>query len=132
MRISRYLPFALLPAAVFASAAPDAHPAALEDDISLVWVSGVTQEELHLLVERQLDLSGILDLIGPLLDLLRPESLENINLIITQAASLLGDGGAEATKELVAFASDFLNSDAFQELADTLAPLIPVHIHLYL
>lgn len=126
MLISRYVSLLLLPVAVTSTLSVN------HDDLSLVQVSGVTQDELHDLIARALDLGDIVDnikgLIQPILDLLKPQSLDNINSIISHLASLLGDGGADDTKKLVGTISDLLNSDAVQDLQDQLGPLLPVCI----
>ncbi|KAL3468990.1 hypothetical protein BJX99DRAFT_265626 [Aspergillus californicus] len=123
----------VLPVAAIASATPDASLGS-RDDISLIHVSGVSQDDIHMLLARQLDVDGIVDgiqgLLDPLLNLLRPASLQNIDLIVTQLASLLGDGGAAQTKELIDVLSQALSSDAFTQLADTLGPLLPTLIEL--
>lgn len=129
MHIPRYLPLLVLPVVVTATVSEvrsDYH------DISLVQVDGVSQDELHVFMTRALDIGDIVDnikgLIEPILDLIKPESLDNINTIITNLASLLGDGGAQDTKGLVGTISDLLNSDAIQDLTDQLGPLLPVRV----
>lgn len=100
------------------------------DEVSLIEIAGVAQEDIHLLVARQLDLDNIADsitgLLQPLLQLLSSESLAKINTIITQAASLLGDGGAEDVKNLVNVIAGLLDSDTVKDLIDQLEPLLPV------
>lgn len=105
-------------------------PDLAQDEVSLVEIAGIAQEDIHLLVARQLDLDNIADsisgLLQPLLQLISSESLANINTIITQAASLLGDGGAEDVKSLVNVIAGVLDSDTVQDLIDKLEPLLPV------
>lgn len=131
MHISRYLPLLVLPVAVVTSTVSETRSLD-HHDISLVQVSGVSQDELHVLMARALDLGDIVDnikgLIQPILDLIKPQSLDNINFIITNLAFLLGDGGADDTKDLIGTISNLLNSDAIQDLTDQLGPLLPVRI----
>jgi hypothetical protein len=100
------------------------------DEVAFIEIAGVAQENIHLLVARQLDLDNIADsitgLLQPLLQLISSKSLANINTIITQAASLLGDGGAEDVKSLVNVIAGVLDSDTVQDLIDQLEPLLPV------
>ncbi|CEL03607.1 hypothetical protein ASPCAL04759 [Aspergillus calidoustus] len=129
MRFSKYAPAVLLPTAAIASANPD-----VQDGVTLIAVEGVTQEDVHLLVRRQLDLGGIVDgigdLLGPLFDLLSSESLKKINLIITNLASVLGDLDVQQTRDLLTLLDELINSDATQGLIDTLGSLLPTLLDL--
>ncbi|KAL3489233.1 hypothetical protein BJX62DRAFT_209782 [Aspergillus germanicus] len=129
MRFSQYAPALLLPASVIASASPD-----VQNGVTLIAVEGVTQEDVHLLVRRQLDLGGIVgsigDLLNPLFDLLSSGSLKNINLIITNLASVLGDLDVQQTRDLLDLIDGLINSDATQGLLDTLGSLLPTLLDL--
>jgi hypothetical protein len=124
MRFSTYAPILLLPTAI-ASASPD-----VQNGVTLIAVEGVTQEDVHLLVRRQLDLGGIVgsigDLLDPLFDLLSSGSLKNINLIITNLASVLGNLDVQQTRDLLELIDGLINSDATQGLLDTLGSFLPV------
>ncbi|KAL2865087.1 uncharacterized protein BJX67DRAFT_383085 [Aspergillus lucknowensis] len=137
MRLSSYAPLFLAAVALAsASTAPEALPATVaavdvpaSRDVTLIPVHGVSQGDVHLLVRRQLDLDDIVDgirnLLEPILHLLKPASLQNINLIVTQLASLLNGDGASNTKDLVDSLNSALNSDVFMQLAAQLGPLLP-------
>ncbi|KAL2826163.1 hypothetical protein BJY01DRAFT_229891 [Aspergillus pseudoustus] len=123
MHISKFAPTLLLPTVVAASAnaTPDT-----QNGVTLIPVEGVSQEAVHLLVRRQLDLGGIVDLIGPLLDLLSSDSLKNINTIITNAASLLNGIDVQQARDLLDVIDGLLGSDAAGGLLGSLEDLLPV------
>lgn len=67
-----------------------------------------------------IDLSGLLDLIGPILDFLNPKTFENLAIILRNAAGLLSDENTEILVDVVALLGGFLTP----ELVDMLKGLL--------
>ncbi|OJJ55504.1 hypothetical protein ASPSYDRAFT_34428 [Aspergillus sydowii CBS 593.65] len=122
MKFFKYLTAALLPATVFAI------PAAEPELKAVSAPATITTEDFHLLMKRQTDLGSIIgdltDSLGSIKELLSSDSLKNINIVVTQLASLLGDPTTKQIKSLVSTASDLLNSDAASNLLDQLPSLL--------
>ncbi|KAL3461998.1 hypothetical protein BJX64DRAFT_259784 [Aspergillus heterothallicus] len=116
---------AVVSASASANANANAEPA-VRTDITLIPVEGVSQEAVHLLVRRQLDLGGIIDGLKGLFDLLSPASLKNINLIITNLASVLNAVDVKQVRDLLELVEGLINSDAAGGLVDKLGDLLPV------
>ncbi|KAL4891828.1 hypothetical protein BDV59DRAFT_203100 [Aspergillus ambiguus] len=113
MKFFKFLPLALLPITAYAVPTAEPEPNAID---------------FHTLNERALDLSSLLgDLtqsLGAIQDLLSPDSLNNINTLVTNAALLLSQPTANQTKSLIGTASDLLGSDTLGNLLDQLPTLL--------
>ncbi|KAL5363580.1 hypothetical protein BJX96DRAFT_178195 [Aspergillus floccosus] len=113
MKFFKFLPLALLPITTYAIPAAEPVPDAVD---------------INLLAERALDLSGLLgdltESLGAVKDLLSPDSLSNINTLVTNAAFLLAQPTANQTKSLIGTASDLLGSDTLENLLDQLPTLL--------
>ncbi|PLB46555.1 hypothetical protein P170DRAFT_427864 [Aspergillus steynii IBT 23096] len=125
MKFFKLFPLAILPFTAFAIPAPDAvsKPALELTDYQLA----------SSLVARQnsQNLSNLGDLLGDLTkslgavkDLLSPESLNNIQTLVTDASYLLKQPTAKQTKELIGTVSSLLGSKAVKDLVDQLPELL--------
>ncbi|KAL4863446.1 hypothetical protein BDV12DRAFT_189649 [Aspergillus spectabilis] len=122
MKFFQYLTAALLPVTVLAipAAEPGPKAAAVPATISV--------DDYNVLVQRQLDLGGIIgdltDALGSIKELLSSESLNNINVVVTQAAALLKDPTTNQIKSLVGTAADLLGGEAIGNLLEQLPALL--------
>lgn len=116
MKFFRILPLALLPISAYAIPAAEAEPAPYPN------------LDLHILAERQLDLGNLLsdltESIGAIKDLLAPESINNLNIVVTNLALLLNQPTVNQTKSLIGTASELLGSDTVGNLLDQLPQLL--------
>jgi len=134
----------VLPSLVLAvpgpSTSPDMFAEAVAEAISRREASAAPQPmaraasdmELAALLEaRQLDLGNLSGLLsnltasfGAISELLSPDSLANINTVVTQLAYALATPSADQLKGILATASDLLGSDAIKKLIDQLPDLL--------
>ncbi|KAI9376116.1 hypothetical protein BJX61DRAFT_491406 [Aspergillus egyptiacus] len=122
MKFFKYFTAALLPMTAFAIPAAEPEPKAAAVPATL------TVEDYNVLMKRQMDLGGIIDeltqAIGAIRELLSPESLNNINNVVTLAARLLSQPTTNQIKSLVGTASDLLGGDAIGGLLEQLPALL--------
>ncbi|KAL2826312.1 hypothetical protein BDW59DRAFT_161151 [Aspergillus cavernicola] len=122
MKFFQYLTAALLPVTVFATPAAEPEPKAATVPAT---ISG---DDYNVLVQRQLDLGSVIgdltDALGAIKDLLSLESLNNINQVVTDLASLLKDPTTKQIKSLVGTAADLLGGDALGGLLEKLPALL--------
>ncbi|KAL2869092.1 uncharacterized protein BJX67DRAFT_379570 [Aspergillus lucknowensis] len=122
MRFFQYFMAALLPWTVFAVPAADLEPK------SPAVPAAISVDDYNVLVQRQEDLGGIIGDLTETLDaikeLLSTESLNNINTVVTQAATLLKDPTTKQIKSLVQTAAELLGGEAIGNLLDKLPSLL--------
>ncbi|KAL4932509.1 uncharacterized protein BDV17DRAFT_288020 [Aspergillus undulatus] len=122
MKFFQYFTAALLPATVFAIPAAEPEPKAVAAPAT------ISVEDFHVLMKRQTDLGGLIgdltESLGAIKDLLSTESLNNINTVVTQLASLLGDPTTKQIKSLVQTAADLLGGEAIGNLLDQIPALL--------
>ncbi|KAJ0345512.1 hypothetical protein COL922a_014922, partial [Colletotrichum nupharicola] len=120
MKFFKYLTAALLPVTVLAIPAAEPEPKAA----AVAAPATISVEEYNTLVQRQLDLGGIIgdltEALDAIKDLLSPQSLNNINTVVTKLANLLSDPTTGQIKNLVQLAADLLGGEAIGNLLDQL------------
>lgn len=116
----------------FAEAVAEALVRRAPEGISHPMARAASEMELAALIEaRQLDLSSLSGLLsnltasfGSISQLLSPDSLKNINTVITQLAFVLATPTADQLKSLLTTVSDLLGSDSVKGLLDSLPTLL--------
>ncbi|KAL4799192.1 hypothetical protein BDV19DRAFT_385442 [Aspergillus venezuelensis] len=122
MKFFQYFTAALLPVTVFAI------PAAEPEAKAVAEPATISTEDFHALMKRQSNLTDLIgdltDSLGAVKELLSTESLNNINIVVTQLAALLSDPTTKQIKNLVQTAADLLGSDTVGNLLDQLPALL--------